>query len=285
MSIPPEHKAPTSGRAVDDLSFYQPEPVSFVRRGTRLHGRRADAWERTASKYIIDPPRERTDTSVGEGYRFDAEALYGRKAPLIVEIGSGLGEAMAFAASQNSDTDFLAVEVYLPGLAALMVRVENSELSNVRAVQANAPEALDSMLPAESVAEIWIFFSDPWHKIRHHKRRLIKESFLPKLERVLEPGGVIRLATDWSNYAEQMREVFDASPAFTNLHAGELSGEDSNLTQVRRLGLENEDPDPDFIDELGGWAPRFEGRTLTSFEGKALKAGRLIFDLTYRKAL
>ncbi|MET0977583.1 MAG: tRNA (guanine-N7)-methyltransferase, partial [Paeniglutamicibacter terrestris] len=101
----------------------------------------------------------------------------------------------------------------------------------------------------------------------------------------LEPGGVIRLATDWSNYAEQMREVFDASPAFTNLHAGELSGEDSNLTKVRRLGLENEDPDPDFIDELGGWAPRFEGRTLTSFEGKALKAGRLIFDLTYRKAL
>ncbi|MFL4475675.1 tRNA (guanosine(46)-N7)-methyltransferase TrmB [Paeniglutamicibacter sp. MACA_103] len=285
MSIPPERKLPISGRAVDDPSFYQPEPVSFVRRGSRLHGRRADAWERTASKYIIDLPRDRTDTSVGEGYTFDSQEIYGRKAPLIVEIGSGLGEAMAYAAGQDRETDFLAVEVYRPGLAALMVRVENSELTNVRAVQANAPEALDSMLPAGSASEIWIFFSDPWHKIRHHKRRLIKESFLPKLERVLEPGGIVRLATDWSNYAEQMREVFDAAPAFTNLHPGELSGEDSNLTKVRRLGLEKEDKDPDFIDELGGWAPRFEGRTLTSFEGKALKAGRLIFDLAYRKAL
>lgn len=276
---------PISGRAVDDLSFYQSEPVSFVRRGSRLHGRRADAWERTASKYIIDPPRDRTDTSVGEGFTFDPQEIYGRRAPLIVEIGSGLGEAMAFAASRNRETDFLAVEVYRPGLAALMVRVENNELTNVRAVQANAPEALDSMLPAGSASEIWIFFSDPWHKIRHHKRRLIKDTFLPKLERVLEPGGVVRLATDWSNYAEQMRDVFDASPAFTNLHPGELSGEDSNLTKVRRLGLEKDDKDPGFIDELGGWAPRFEGRTLTSFEGKALKAGRLIFDLAYRKAL
>ncbi|MFB9815032.1 tRNA (guanosine(46)-N7)-methyltransferase TrmB [Paeniglutamicibacter sulfureus] len=285
MSIPPERKAPVSGRAVDDLSFYQTEPVSFVRRGSRLHGRRADAWERTAQKYIIEPPRNQADTSVAEGYEFDQQALYGRTAPLIVEIGSGLGEAMAFAASENRNKDFLAVEVYRPGLAALMVRVENNELTNVRAVQANAPEVLDSMLPAASADEIWVFFSDPWHKIRHHKRRLIKDTFVQKLERVLVPGGVVRLATDWSNYAEQIRDVFDAAPAFTNLHPGELSGEDSNLTRVRRLGLENEDRDPGFTDGRGGWAPRFEGRTLTSFEGKALKAGRLIFDLAYRKDL
>ncbi|MHA7243212.1 tRNA (guanosine(46)-N7)-methyltransferase TrmB [Paeniglutamicibacter antarcticus] len=283
MSIPPEHKMPASGRAVDDLSFYRTEPVSFVRRGNRLQGRRADAWERTSHKYIIEPPRDRSDTSVGEGYEFDQEGIYGRKAPLIVEIGSGLGEAMAFAASEHRDMDFLAVEVYLPGLAALMVRVENNELDNVRAVQANAPEALDSMLPAASAQEIWIFFSDPWHKIRHHKRRLIKDSFVEKLERVLVPGGIVRLATDWSNYAEQMRDVFGASDGFINLHAGERSGEDSNLTKVRRFGLEKDEKDPGFIDGRGGWAPRFEGRTLTGFEGKALKAGRLIFDLAYRR--
>lgn len=284
MSIPPEHKMPVSGRAVDDLSFYRTEPVSFVRRGSRLNGRQAEAWERTSSKYIIDPPRDRADTSVAEGYEFDQQALYGRKAPLIVEIGSGLGEAMAFAASANPDKDFLAVEVYRPGLAALMVRVENNELTNVRAVQANAPEVLDSLLPPASASEVWVFFSDPWHKVRHHKRRLIKDSFVRKLEQVLVPGGVVRLATDWSNYAEQMREVFDAAPAFTSMHPGELSGEDSNLTKVRRLGLEGEVTDPDFVDERGGWAPRFEGRTLTSFENKALKAGRLVFDLAYRKA-
>ena len=285
MSIPPERKMPVSGRAVEDLAFYRTEPVSFVRRGNRLQGRRADAWERTAQKYIIEPPREQADTSVAEGYQFDQEAIFGRKAPLIVEIGSGLGEAMAFAASEHRDKDFLAVEVYRPGLAALMVRVENNELTNVRAVQANAPEVLDSMLPAASADEVWIFFSDPWHKIRHHKRRLIKDSFVKKLERVLVPGGVVRLATDWSNYAEQMREVFDAADAFTSLHPGELAGEDSNLTRVRRLGLEKDEKDPEFIDERGGWAPRFEGRTLTSFEGKALKAGRMVFDLAYRKAL
>ena len=181
---------------------------------------------------------------MAEGFEFDQEAIYGRKAPLIVEIGSGLGEAMAFAAGENRDKDFLAVEVYRPGLAALMVRVENNELTNVRAVQANAPEVLDSMLPAASANEVWIFFSDPWHKIRHHKRRLIKDSFVEKLERVLVPGGVVRLATDWSNYAEQMREVFDAAPAFTNLHPGEHAGEDSNLTKVRRLGLEKDEKDP-----------------------------------------
>lgn len=285
MSIPPERKLPVTGRAVEDPSFYQNEPVSFVRRGNRLQGRRADAWERTAHKYIIEPPRKRTNTSVADGYEFDQAAVYGRKAPLIVEIGSGLGEAMSHAASGNRDTDFLAVEVYRPGLAALMVRVENNELTNVRAVQANAPEVLDLMLPEASAEEIWIFFSDPWHKIRHHKRRLIKDTFVPKLERVLVPGGVVRLATDWSNYAEQMREVFDASEAFTNLHPGEHAGEASNLTKVRRFGLEKDEKDPEFIDERGGWAPRFEGRTLTGFEGKALRAGRLIFDLAYRKTV
>lgn len=283
MSIPAERKTPSTGRAVEDPSFYQVEPVSFVRRGSRLQGRRADAWERVADQFIIDPPRDRTDTSVAEGNVLDLETVYGRKAPLIVEIGSGLGEAVAHAAEENPEKNFLAVEVYRPGLAALMVRVENRELNNVRAVQANAPEALDKLLPEASAEEIWIFFSDPWHKIRHHKRRLIKENFLPKLERVLVPGGIIRLATDWSNYAEQMREIFDASPSFENLHPGNLAAEDSNLTKVRRLGLEKDEEDPNFIDELGGWAPRFEGRTLTSFESKALKAGRLIFDLTYRK--
>lgn len=283
MSIPPERKMPSTGRAVEDLSFYQAEPVSFVRRGSRLQGRRADAWERVSDKYVIEPPRERTDTSVAEGFVFDPASVYGRSAPLIVEIGSGLGEAMAHAANENRDKDFLAVEVYRPGLAALMVRAENHELTNVRAVQANAPEALDLMLPEASAQEVWIFFSDPWHKIRHHKRRLIKESFLPKLGRVLVPGGIVRLATDWSNYAEQMRDVFDTSDSFENLYPGHSAGEDSNLTKVRRLGLEGEDRDPAFTDELGGWAPRFEGRTLTSFEGKALKAGRLIFDLAYRK--
>ncbi|WP_431710024.1 tRNA (guanosine(46)-N7)-methyltransferase TrmB [Glutamicibacter uratoxydans] len=268
-----------------DPELYRNEPVSFVRRGNRLQGRRAKAWERNAERFIIEPERKRADTSVADDQHLDLEQTFARQAPLIVEIGTGLGECIANAAKDDPASNYLAVEVYRPGLAQLMLKVESFGLENVRAIQANAPEVLDVMLSENSADEIWIFFSDPWHKSRHHKRRLIKSSFLDKVARILKPGGTLRLATDWSNYAEQMRELLEAHEAFENQFPGNFAGEESNLTQVRRQGLEKEESDPDFIDEQGGWAPRFERRILTSFEGKALNSGRLIFDLAYtRKA-
>jgi len=276
---------PTSapGSEARDPELYRAEPVSFVRRGNRLQGRRAKAWERNSERYVIEPDRKLADTSVAEDQHLDLEATYGRRAPLIVEIGTGLGECIANAAKDDPRRNYLAVEVYRPGLAQLMLKVESFGLQNVRAVQANAPEVLDVMLEQDSADEIWIFFSDPWHKTRHHKRRLIKASFLDKVARVLKPGGVLRLATDWSNYAEQMREALEKHEAFENLYPGNLAGKESSLTRVRRDGMEGFDKEPDFIDETGGWAPRFERRILTSFEGKALKAGRLIFDLAYQR--
>lgn len=283
MNDPAAPKPPVNGRAADDLRFYRTDPVSFVRRGSRLHGKRKDSWDRLSGDYVIQVPRHHADTSVHEDFRFDAEEAFGRKAPLTVEIGTGLGEAIAEAAEAHPERDFLAVEVYLPGLAQLMARIDAKGLTNVRAVQANAPEVLDVMLEPGSVDELWIFFSDPWHKTRHHKRRLIKESFLPKAARVLAPGGVWRLATDWSQYAEQMRSILDDSKDFTSVHPGECAGEDSPLTRVRRDGLEGHEPEPDFTDDAGGWAPRYEGRVRTSFEGKAVAAGRLVFDLAYRR--
>lgn len=267
-----------------DPSLFRADPVSFVRRGNRLQGRRAAAWERNAESYVIEPPRKIADTSVADDFRLDPEQAFGRVAPLIVEIGTGLGECIANAAKDDPQRNYLAVEVYLPGLAQLMLKVESFELENVRAVQANAPEVLDVMLEESSADELWIFFSDPWHKPRHHKRRLITSSFLDKVARVLKPGGTLRLATDWSNYAEQMREVLEAHPQFENQHPGANSGTESNLTKVRANGMEGFEPEPDFVDEAGGWAPRFERRILTSFEGKALKAGRLVFDLAYTRA-
>ncbi|MCC9176580.1 tRNA (guanosine(46)-N7)-methyltransferase TrmB [Arthrobacter sp. zg-Y750] len=257
-------------------------PVSFVRRGSRLQGRRQQAWDELSDRFVVDVPREEADTSVHPEYVFDAAAEFGRTAPLVVEIGSGLGEAVTHAAEQNPDKDFLAVEVYLPGLAQTLQRIGQKGLTNVRVVQANAPEVLTSMLPAGSVDEVWVFFPDPWHKTRHHKRRLVKESFAELVARVLVPGGTWRLATDWSDYAVQMREVLDASEQFENLHTGEQAGEQGPLTRVHCEGLENKVPEDD-VDERGGWAPRFEGRTLTSFENKAHQAGRLIFDLAYRR--
>ena len=267
-----------------DPALFRAEPVSFVRRGNRLQGRRASAWERNADQYVIDPPRKIADTSVADDFELNPDEAFGRKAPLIIEIGTGLGECIANAAKNDPERNYLAVEVYRPGLAQLMLKVESFGIENVRAVQANAPEVLDVMLQENSADEIWIFFSDPWHKPRHHKRRLIKSSFLDKVSRVLKPGGTLRLATDWSNYAEQMREVLEAHSDFTNQFPGNLAGADSNLTKVRVNGMEGFEPEPDFIDEQGGWAPRFERRILTSFEGKALKAGRLVFDLAYTRA-
>ena len=262
---------------------FRTKPVSFVRRGNRLNPRRQKVWDELAPRFVLNVPRDEATTSVDPDHQVDLEQVYGNSAPLVVEIGSGQGENMAAAAAKHRDKNFLAVEVYTPGIAGLLVGVKANELTNVRAVEANAPELFKYTLPKNSVSELWIFFPDPWHKKKHHKRRMISPEFLDDISRALAPGAIVRLATDWSNYAEQMREVFGKDPRFTNPHAGERSGADSPLTQVRVRGLEKEEPLPlaEAMDLEGGWAPRFDGRVLTNFEEKAHNAGRLIFDLTY----
>ena len=279
---------------------YGGRPVSFVRRGTRLQGRRQQAWDEHADRWVLDVPRHVANTSVHPDYVFDAESEFGRKAPLVVEIGSGLGEAVCHAAEENPDKDFLAVEVYTPGLANTLIKIASRGLDNVRVVEANAPEVLATMLPAGSVSEVWVFFPDPWHKSRHHKRRLIQAEFAALVARVLEKGGLWRVATDWSNYAVHVRNVVAASADFENLHDGERSGPESPLTKVWESGVESvvggapvkegrapvstEHTGPnEGVDHVGGWAPRFDGRIRTSFENKAHEAGRMIFDLCYRK--
>ncbi|WP_323959341.1 tRNA (guanosine(46)-N7)-methyltransferase TrmB [Arthrobacter sp. JZ12] len=274
-------------------------PVSFVRRGSRLQGRRRDAWDELSEGLVVDVPRaSAADTSVDPSWEYDAAASFGREAPLVVEVGSGLGEAVAHAAAEHPERNFLAMEVYRPGLAQTLLRIDQRGLTNVRVAQVNAAEALATMIRPASVAELWVFFPDPWHKTRHHKRRLVKDTFIELAGRVLEPGGILRLATDWSDYAVQMRGAADASPLFENLHAGERVGAESPLTQVWASGVEHVvGGNPlregreragtasagEGEDLVGGWAPRFEGRVLTSFENKAHTAGRMIFDLTYRR--
>jgi tRNA (guanine-N7-)-methyltransferase len=290
-----------------DPELYRTEPVSFVRRGDRLNPRRQKTWDRSHGKYIVDVPRDRATTSVAEGSDIDWTQVFGRTAPLVVDIGSGLGESTARGAADHPEWDFISVEVYTPGLAALLVRVEDEGLENVRGVQANAPEVLDHLLPAGGVQEIWVFFPDPWHKTRHHKRRLVSRAFADRVARALAPGGVLRLATDWSSYAVHMRSIMEEHPLFENVHPGRAAGDESPLTRVRvegrelQVGAQPVAPragadragvseatssavvaDP--VDHDGGWAPRFAGRPLTSFENKALRAGRLVFDLTYRRA-
>ena len=258
----PTGPAAATGGAPAGVAFPR-QPYSFVRRGDRLSPKRQKAWDEHAGEWVLDIPRVMTDTSVDPGYRLDREAVFGRVAPVVVEVGSGLGEAIVAHAAAHPELDHLAVEVYKPGVADLLMKAAQAGVTNVRVAQANAPEVLEHMLEPGSVHELWVFFPDPWHKTRHHKRRLVSPGFAELAARVLEPGGLWRLATDWQEYAVVMREVLDGADAdFENAHPGPLA--------------DDEHPD-------AGWAPRWEGRILTSFERKATEAGRIPRDLTYRR--
>ena len=262
---PSEHDAarhaPQNG-APADVAFPR-QPYSFVRRGDRLSPKRQKAWDEHADDWVLEIPRVMTDTSVDPSFRLDREEVFGRTAPLVVEVGSGLGEALVAHAAAHPELDHLAVEVYKPGIADLLLKASQAGVTNVRVAQANAPEVLETMLAPGSVHELWVFFPDPWHKTRHHKRRLVSPRFAELAARVLEHGGVWRLATDWQEYAVVMREVLDAAQTeFENLHPG---------------------PRADDVHPDRGWAPRWEGRVLTSFERKATEAGRTPRDLTYRR--
>ncbi|WP_425954625.1 tRNA (guanosine(46)-N7)-methyltransferase TrmB [Xylanimonas sp. McL0601] len=241
--------------AAPDAPTFRKQPVSFVRRSGRLTTAQQKAWDERRQDYLVEVPRAVARTSVDPAWTFDAEAVFGRTAPLVVEIGSGQGENVVEAADAHPERDHLAVEVYVPGLAQTIVRAgqrhDRQGLTNLRLLQVNAAELLETALPEGGVDELWIFFPDPWHKSRHHKRRLITAELAALAARVLRPGGVWRLATDWAEYAKQMLEVGEASPDFRNAHG------------------------------LGALAPRFEGRVLTAFERKGLAAGRTVTDLEY----
>jgi len=185
----PESTEEKAKKPVPEEFFRQ--PYSFVRRGDRLTARRQKAWDTYSPTHVLDIPRLRTDTSVAPEATFDPVKIYGREAYQVVEIGSGLGEAIVHRAAEVPEANFLAVEVYTPGIADLLLKMGNAGVENVRVAQANAPELLDNMLEENSVDELWVFFPDPWHKSRHHKRRLVSPAFADKVARVLKPGGVL----------------------------------------------------------------------------------------------
>lgn len=231
---------------------FRDRPVSFVRRSGRMSEAQERAWAELSPRFLLEAPRDAAATSVRAGSVIDPAAVFGRVAPLIVEVGSGQGHAIVHAAGSRPDTDFLAVEVFKAGLARTMLDAARGGVRNLRLVEANAPEVLEHLLPAASVDEVWVFFPDPWHKKKHTKRRLIAPEFPPLAAQALRPGGMLRLATDWEDYARQMRSVLDASTLFERAFPGE-------------------------------WAERFDGRVLTAFERKGARAGRDIRDLAYRR--
>lgn len=246
--------------------------VSFVRRGERLTQGRQNAWDRLSSFYVIDPPRGERDTLPAEGVRLDPAEEFGRRAPLVVEVGSGTGDNIVAAALAHPERDHLGVEVYLPGLAQTLSRAERSgSPENLRMMPLDAQRALPAMLPEGSIDELWVYFADPWPKQRHHKRRLINPPFLDAVLPLLAEGASFRLATDWAQYAHHMRQQLDQRPELALLHPDGPAPE----------GVSS-DPIPPNMPSTG-WAPRFEGRVKTGFESKGRAAGRLIWDLAYTR--
>lgn len=219
--------------------------------------------------YLLDLPLNGTDTTVDAGYRFDAAAAFGRQAPLIVEIGSGAGDCVVHAATQHPDVDFLAFEVWRPGVAHTVTKAVAAGVQNLRLAIADAAWSLPLMFETGTLREVWTFFPDPWPKSKHHKRRLVQPEFADAVADLLEPQGFWRLATDWSEYAWQMRDVVEGCAALENPHAGRLA--DPGDVELDPQG------------NRGGFAPRFEGRPLTRFEKKGLRVDRIVRDLAVVK--
>jgi len=227
------------------------EVVSYVRRSARMNASQAKAWDAHAARLVVTVPPRETSTSIAADAAVDWDAAFGRHAPLVVEIGPGRGESLAELARRRPEVDIVAFEVFEPAVASGLSRLARDGVDNVRFVVANGAEGLERLVPAGGLHELWTFFPDPWHKARHHKRRLVSAEFADLVASRLEPGGLWRLATDWDDYADAMREALDAHPAFENVH--------------------------------GGWAPRWDARPVTKYEARGVAAGRAIHDLTYRR--
>ena len=215
---------------------------SYVRRAGRTTGGQARALETLGPRFLVPYHPQPVDLV----------QVFGRSAPVILEIGFGMGEATAHIAGLLPQKDFLCCEVHPPGVGALLKRIGELGLENIRIVEHDAVEVLDSMLPVESLSGVHIFFPDPWHKARHNKRRLVQPHFIARLLPRMQSGAYIHCATDWEPYAQQMLEVLMAEPALENT--------------------------------AQEYAQRPEYRPLTKFENRGLKLGHGVWDVVFRKA-
>ena len=181
----------------------------------------------------------------------DLAALFGNSNPVHLEIGFGNGESLAEMASRHPQHNYLGVEVHSPGVGHLLLRLEKLGCRNVRLIRHDAVEVLEHMIPPASLAAVYLFFPDPWHKKRHHKRRILQPALLDRLARVLGPGGLFHAATDWQDYAVQMLALLSAAPRFENLAAP------------------------------GRFSSRPASRPVTKFERRGQRLGHAVWDLRF----
>jgi len=216
---------------------------SFVRREGRITDAQRRALEELLPRFGVTP---------GEA-TLDFAALFGRDAPVHLEIGFGNGEVLATMAAAHPQNNYLGIEVHRPGVGMLLRRLEAEGLANVRVACSDAREFLEQRIPEGSLSGVYVFFPDPWHKKRHQKRRLVQAAFVALLARKLKPGGWLHLATDWEDYARQMLAVLSAAEGFEN-----AAGQNQ-------------------------FAPRPETRPHTRFERRGQRLGHGVRDLIFRR--
>jgi tRNA (guanine-N7-)-methyltransferase len=215
---------------------------SFVTRAGRLTDAQQRALAELWPKYGV----------AFEGVPLNLDALFGRSAARVVEIGFGNGDHLAARAASHPEQDHIGVEVHRPGVGRLLLAIHERGLTNLRIVCHDAVAVLEEQIPPRSLDEVLILFPDPWPKKRHHKRRLIQSAFVAMLTERLKAGGMLRLATDWQPYAQQMLEVLDAVPQLSNVAADER------------------------------FMPRPAERDRTRFEARGERLGHQVWDLAYR---
>lgn len=222
-------------------------PLRTVRSFVRRQGRITASQERALGALW---PRFGVEA---DGRPLDLEALFGRRAPRVLEIGFGNGDTLAAMAAARPEIDFLGIEVHRPGVGRLLHHVETLGLTNLRVMCADAVIVLEQQIPDAGLDAVHLYFPDPWHKTRHHKRRLVQPEFVEKVRRKLRIGGRFHLATDWEAYARHMLKVLSAAPGFRNLS------------------------------EQGDYVPRPDYRPLTRFEQRGQRLGHGVRDLMFER--
>ena len=224
---------------------------SFVKRAGRTTTGQAKAFVVWGPEFLL--AYAPAPLNMAKAFALNSQAA--TTAPVILEIGFGMGEATAHIAKVRPNDHFLCCEVHEAGVGALLKRIGELDIQNIRILQHDAVEVIDNMLPLASLDGVHIFFPDPWHKSRHHKRRLIQSPLIAKLAARLKPGAYLHCATDWEPYAIQILEVLSAEPLLRNTAAN----------------------------DLGGYAIKPEYRPLTKFENRGLKLGHGVWDVVFKR--
>lgn len=215
---------------------------SFTRRQGRITQGQQLALDNHWDRYGLDPDVD-----------YDFNQVFGRVAPLIVEIGFGTGDSLAKMAAANPDNNYIGIEVHKPGVGHLMLLLDQQGLTNVRIYCHDAIDIIEHKVVDNNLAGVHLFFPDPWPKNKHHKRRIVRPSFVELLARKLQPDGYFHAATDWKNYAENMLKVLSAG-----------------------VGISN-------ASDVGDYCERPEYRPLTRFEQRGMRLGHGVWDLIFRK--